>query len=125
MQQKKEELIRLWANGGKRTEFLKNYKEWGEWLTVPELGQTYYQYKLPDGTRIIAMEYKREHSRFTSGDGQLQTITVYYLWEGKWFNPNPTSEYGVTERLKTLKMSMQKELRTETAGSGEEVQDDD
>ncbi len=54
------ELIRLWANDEKRRAFLANYKEWGVWLNITELGLVYYKYDLPKGHCILAMEYKRE-----------------------------------------------------------------
>jgi hypothetical protein len=111
----KNELIKLWVNSDKRREFLKTYKEWGVWLTVQELGLTYYKYELPDGCRILAMEYQRENPYPVSGDGERQTITVYYLWEGELFTPSPASEYTITDKLKNLKTAMQKELRAEAS----------
>ena len=114
MQWTKNELVKRWANGDKRREFLKNYKEWGVWLTVPELGQTYYKYELPDGSgRFLAMEYRRENPYQLSGEEKVQTITIYYLWDGEYFAPNFASEYILTDRLKTLKMALQKELKAE------------
>ena len=115
MQKTKKELVALWMNGDKRKEFAKNYKEWGVWLTVPELGLTYYRYDLPDGARILAMEYTRINPYPASGDGKLQTITVYYLWEGEHFIPSSASEYFITDRLKNLKVTLQNELRAEQA----------
>ena len=116
MQHTKSELIKLWGNGDKRREFLKNYKDWENWLTVPELGQTYYKYELPDGSgRFLAMEYQRINSYPIADEGKVQTITVYYLWDGEYFIPNSVSEYALTDRLKNLKTAMQKELRSETS----------
>lgn len=112
MQWTKQELVRLWANNDKRREFLKNYKEWGVWLTVPELGLTYHQYALSDGTRILAMEYQRQNPYPLSGEDTLQTIAVYYLWDGVHFTPNSASEWEINDRLKKLKAAMQSELRT-------------
>lgn len=115
MQQTNQELMRLWANTEKRKGFLANYKEWGVWLTVSELGLTYYKYELPKGGRILAMEYKRQNPYPLKDEGQLQTITIYYLWDGEHFIPSPAGEYYIADRLKNLKMELQKELR---AGSG-------
>ena len=117
MEWTKNELVKLWANTDKRREFIKHYKAWGVWLTVPELGQTYYRYDLPDGSgRILAMEYRRENHYQFAGEEKIQTITVYYLWDGEYFAPNSASEYTLTDRLKTLKTALQKELRAETDG---------
>jgi len=115
MQWTKEELVKLWANSDKRREFLKNYKDWGVWLTVPELGLTYYQYALSDGDKILVMEYKRQNPYPISGEETLHTVALYYLWDGEHFIPNSTSEWEITDRLKKLKAKMQKELRSESA----------
>jgi len=83
---------------------------------VPELGQTYYKYELPDGSgRFLAMEYQRINSYPIADEGKVQTITFYYLWDGEYFIPNSVSEYALTDRLKNLKTAMQKELRSETS----------
>ena len=111
MQHTKSELIKLWANSDKRRAFAQDYKSWGVWLTVPELGQTYYKYELPDGVRLIAMEYQREDYYSTSSEGETQTITVHYLWKGKYFIPFTVSDYAIADHLKVLKMQLQKELK--------------
>jgi len=110
----KNELVKLWGNDDKRKEFLKDYKAWGVWITVPELGLTYYKYELPDGGRILAMEYIRENSsRYRSPDeGEYQVCTHYYLWDGEYFIPRFSCESEIIERLKRLKVSMQAEIRT-------------
>jgi len=51
-----------------------------------------------------------------SGEDELQTVTVYYLWDGEHIVPNPAGEYFIADRLKTLKMRLQSELRSEQAG---------
>ena len=114
MQSTKKDLVKLWANADKRKEFLKNYKEWGDvWLTVPELGLSYYKYDLPGKGHIITMEYSRHNPYPRPGDEPLQTITVYYLWESEFFNPSPSSEYTITDRLKQLKLELQTKLRAD------------
>jgi hypothetical protein len=116
MQWTKEELIKLWTNNDKRKEFLKNYEEWGVWLTVAELGLTYYQYTLPDDSgRILAMAYKRPNPYTRSDEDALQTAVIYYVWEGEHFIPSPASEYEIVDRLKKLKAAMQAEIRTESS----------
>ena len=107
------ELVKLWGNNDKRREFLKQYHDWGIWLTVSELGLTYYKYELPEGGSILAMEYQREnpYPQHTNGE-KVQTIMVYYLWDGEYFIPSPAGEFAIVDRLKNLKTAMQKELRT-------------
>jgi len=98
-----QELTRLWANTEKRKGFLANYKEWGVWITVSELGLTYYKYELPkDGGRILAMEYQRQNPYPRDDENLIQTIVVYYLWEGEYFIPNTAGEYFIIDRLKKL-----------------------
>ena len=117
MQWTKQELTRLWTNNEKRREFLKNYSEWGVWLEVPELGLTYYQYALPDGSaRLLAMAYKRPNPYPRDDENILQTSVLYYIWEGDYFIPSPAGEWEITDRLKRLKATMQAELRAELGG---------
>jgi len=119
MQHTNRELVKLWGNGEKRREFLTNYKDWGVWLTVPELGQTYYKYELPESGRILAMEYRRNNPYPLADEEKVQTITIYYLWDGEHFIPNSASEYTITDRLKNLKTTMQKEIRASESEASE------
>ena len=116
MQWSKEELVKLWTNNDKRREFLHNYTAWGVWLTVPELGLTYYQYALPDGSgKLMAMAYQRPNPYQRSDEDALQTSVIYYVWEGDYFIPSPASEWEIVDRLKKLKSTLQNELRSEAA----------
>lgn len=109
----KSELVDLWRNNDKRREFFKGYKAWGVWLTVPELGLAYYKYILPDGCRLIAMEYQSKNRYPAYGGDEIQTAASHYLWEGEYFSPSPASEYEIVDRLKKLKAVLQAELRSE------------
>jgi hypothetical protein len=111
MQQTNQELVLLWANTDKRKAFLANYKNWGSWLTVQELGLTYYRYDLPKGEKILVMEYQRRNPYPIANEESLQTVVVYYLWDGAFFIPNPAGEYFITDKLKNLKVEMQKDIR--------------
>ena len=101
-QRAKRELAQRWGNNGKRREFLHSYSEWGVWITVPELGLTYYKYELPDSSRLLAMEYQRENSYPFYGEDGVKTLTTYFLWDGEYFSPNAASERTIIERLKTI-----------------------
>ena len=115
MEWTKQELIQKWMNTEKRRQFLKDYKAWGVWLTVPELGLTYYKYKLPGSGRLLAMEYQHQNPYYQSyGGEEFETTVINYLWEGEYFIPNPASEYGIIERFKKLKAEFQKELRSQS-----------
>jgi hypothetical protein len=74
--------MQLWANTDKRREFIRNYSEWGVWLTVPELGLTCYKYDLPDGGRILAMEY--QHESHYSGEEGCCSCPCYYSAESRF-----------------------------------------
>ena len=86
MKQAKRELVMLWSNHEKRRGFLKNYKEWGVWLTVPELRQKYYRFDRPGDSRILVMEYQRKNPYATSDERQIMTIVVNYLWDGEFLS---------------------------------------
>jgi len=110
----KEELIKLinlWSNNDKRRAFLKSYEEWGVWLTVPELGLTYYQYALPNnGGRILAMSYQSPNPYRQHDGKELHTSVLYYFWDGEHFIPSPAGEWEITNRLKVQKALLEAEL---------------
>ena len=105
-----QELIELLANNEKRREFIQNYKEWGVWITQPELNLTYYKYDLPNtnGGKLIAMEHLYESYY---GDGEVKTLVTYYLHTGKYFRPSAASESEVAAQLKDIKVSLSKEQK--------------
>jgi hypothetical protein len=113
MEQGNKALVELWKNDDRRREFLKNYRAWSVWITTPELGLTYYRYDLPEGSKILAMEYQNENSYRHSDENEYQTITHYYLWTDRLFTPHFSSENEIVECLKKLKVGMQKELRAD------------
>jgi hypothetical protein len=106
-----KELAELWKNDAKRREFLKTYRDWGVWITTPELGLTYYRYDLPEGSKILAMEYRREIACRYGNEEKYQTLNHFYLWTEELFVPHFASESEITDRLKRLKVDIQKELR--------------
>lgn len=75
------------TNNQKRKDFLEDYTGWGIWLDVPEVGERYYKYPLPDGSMIVVKE-----TEYTKGDdwwkkeerGAYYVTTEYYLLEGYW-----------------------------------------
>ena len=83
----------LLKNKTQREEFLNNYKEWGVWLTVPELEMTYYRKVLPNGTQLIASEYIFNFYDYLSGGYRDKTEVKYHiiLSEGdKWDGSSST-----------------------------------
>jgi hypothetical protein len=87
------------------------------WVDTPELGLTYYRYDLPDGGRILAMEYLREKGYIRNHGEKYVTNVIYYLWDSDVFPMCFSREGAIVERLKELKVKIQKEFR---AASGEE-----
>ena len=108
-----QELLELWANNDKRREFVNNYQVWGVWFTQPELDLTYFKYDLPDGKKLIAMEYLRESHAWEKDAGHDEPIvnTNFYLWKEKHFNPSSASEYEMADCLKILKTTLGKEQK--------------
>ena len=111
--EEKQALIKAWANDQKRRAFPGEYKTWGVWMTLPELDLTFYKYDLPDGNRIIAMEYLREahYGEDVYGSDVPVKGVRYYLQLGKYYEPSSVQDYTIGDHLKRLKMKMQKELK--------------
>jgi hypothetical protein len=109
----KQELIKLWSNDQKRKEFIRSFKEWGVWLTLPELDLTFYKFDLPDGVRLIAMEHLRRDYNYKMLDKEATYVTGYklYVQSGAHFCPNQSSEYVVADELKIQKEKLIKELK--------------
>ena len=59
-----------------RHRFLENYREWGVWHTLPDLGLTFYRHKVDD-YYIVAMEYRWEIP--FSDDGRKAGV-YFYRW---------------------------------------------
>lgn len=111
--EEKHKLVKLWANIEKRRAFVGEYKTWGVWFTVPELDLTFYKYDIPEGNRIIAMEYKRE-PHYREETGALNGVIIdyqLYLQRSEYFKPSCTNDYAINDYLKDLKVKMQKELK--------------
>lgn len=102
-----QELAKLWSNELKRRAFVHDFKTWGVWFTQPELDLTFYKYDLPDGVRLIAMEYVQA----VDAHGDKTTHYKHYLQRGKHFNPSPTCDYEMSNHLKRLKEKLLKEMK--------------
>jgi len=100
-------LIQLWANDSKRTEFLNAYRDWEVWFTIPETEWTLYRYILPNGTAIIALEYRMNPNYYPKEKPGI----LYYIQEkGDFICPGYTSSIGyVANLLKDIKVQIQKE----------------
>ena len=102
-------LIKLWANNEKRQTFLSDYKSWGVWFTTPELELMYYRYLLPDGTTIIATEYRRELTQYSKEE---IGVLYYTQGEGTFVCPKYASSIGyVAELLKAAKVKLQQDAK--------------
>lgn len=91
-------------NNVERHRFLENYREWGVWQTLPDLGLTFYRHKVDD-YYIVAMEYRWEIP--FSDDGRQAGVYFYRWKDGRPFVPNRVSEntlvYWLREKRKEAK----------------------
>jgi len=101
-----EDLLKLWSNSKKRREFVNGYKTWGVYLTVPELDLTFYKYDLPDGSKLIVMEYRQENYYPRDDQPKWHTGTREYLQKSEYFMPDAASGHQIEDHLKTLKQEI-------------------
>lgn len=77
------EFVRL-RNNEQRKAFLKDYRSWPVWFTVPQAEETYYRYWLPDGSAIVMCECKQYNAWWTNkyiGKDPETTYVSEYLLE--------------------------------------------
>lgn len=77
------EFVRL-RNNEQRKAFLKDYRSWPVWFTVPQAEETYCRYWLPDGSAIVMCEYKQYNAWWTNkyiGKDPETTYAAEYLLE--------------------------------------------
>jgi hypothetical protein len=104
-----KDLIQAWGNDEKRQAFLKAYKDWGVWFTVPETEWTLYRYVLPNGTVIIALEYRRDPKYYSK---EQPGVLYYTQYESNFICPGSTSSiWHVAVLLKTAKAELQKKVK--------------
>ena len=104
-------LIKAWGNDKKRKEFLSAYKDWGLWLSTPELDLSYYRYTMPDGKIVIAMEHKRQVYRYGEEPQYKWENDVSYFIQklDEPFSPDSKSSISaVADLLKEATVSLQK-----------------
>lgn len=105
MKYSNEELLKLWSNGTKRRTFAEKYKEWGEFTSTPELNLTYYKYDLPDGSKLLVMEYMQENY-YRKNEDKWRIGTKVYLQKGEFFMPHPVNDGELDDHLKGLKQRL-------------------
>lgn len=104
-----KELLRLWRNVESRLAFIAAYKDWGVWITTPELSLVFYRYVLPDGVTIIAMEHQKQFYVASVRGHQWKTDVRYFIQNlNEPFTPSSSATHAVGELLKKVKMSLQK-----------------
>ena len=97
----------IWSNDEKRRAFCENYKAWGVWFRVPQLETVYYKYDLPNGARLVVMEYQSKMPYLRNSEPAYKTAHTYYLIHtGGKFKPEGRSEAFLSNYL----MQMRKEL---------------
>jgi len=101
-----KELIKLWANNDKRREFVDTFKSWGVYAETPELNLTFYQYILPDDSKLIVMEHMQKNYYNCDNPNDWKIGTKTYLQKNKYFMPDSASTYEVCDHLKNLKQTL-------------------
>ena len=72
-------------NNEKRKKWIRTYRTWPVWFSVPEADETYYRYDLPDGSSIVICEYKmwlEWKERYTDGNPDSLGQRFYLLKPG-------------------------------------------
>lgn len=75
-------------NKKERELFIENYRKWGIWKEIPELGLKYYRYDFPNGTYMMIVEYRVSASRYVAEHNGAK----YHLVVSK--DDNYTNGYG-------------------------------
>lgn len=94
------------SNNTKRKEFLQGFHNWLVWLNIPEIDETYYRYNLPDGSSIVACEYKvwqEWRAKYENENPETTGVRWYLLEKGyHHFNDCKSSESQIVEKLKEI-----------------------
>ena len=105
------DLIKLWQNDTSRREFLKTYKDWRWQTTIKAYGLSFWEFDLPDGRTLIAMEHNTKAYSYllkkVSYDDK-KGVCYYIMQKDKPFIPDRMSESAVVAELKALKVRLQK-----------------
>lgn len=67
-------------NKAEREAWLKKYKDWGVWLTVPELNLVCYKYKFANGFELVVSE----SAMFCFGTSKRACLVRYHLIDDKF-----------------------------------------
>ena len=106
-------LIQVWGNDEKRKEFLCAHKEWDMLAQTTELNLTYYQYILPNGDTIIAMEHmERIYDHVEEKHIWGIDVRYYLKKKGSCFTPDSRlSISAASEHLKVAKIALMDEVK--------------
>ena len=72
-------MSKVFSNDKKRRSFLAAYRDWGMWVSTPELGLDFYRFNLPGGTSIIAMEYCQRTYDPYKHDNDFETFVRFFV----------------------------------------------
>ncbi len=87
------------ANLKQRQEWLGNYRAWGAWLRVPQLGMTYYRYDFGNGDSVIVTEVERKNSVYNvKGYDTLYHLLVKEGYRSD-FHPGGNAASEITDYL--------------------------
>lgn len=89
-------------NEKERKEWLKNFKTWGVWIDVPEVGKTYYRYNFENGSSLIVEVSKCYYPYWTTEEWKIKTEVRYTITDENrltFDNSFPGGVFGVTDWL--------------------------
>lgn len=90
---------KILPNLKERQAWVRNYRAWGAWLRVPQLGMTYYRYDFGNGDSVIVTEVATKNSVYNT-KGYFNTY--HMLTKNGYrsqFNPGGNAESEITDYL--------------------------
>ena len=97
------------SNDAKRYAFIDSYSVWPVWLDIPQTGERYYRYDLPDGTCIVIKDYEYHPDAYNYGKMPLKATIrgwaeYFHLRDGDGltFKDSKTNRSMLVEHLKSM-----------------------
>jgi hypothetical protein len=89
-------------NNDQRAEWVRDYISWGVWYQDNKIHARYFKYDLPDGSRIVAAQYKNMRVRYKQEEGEWSLGHYHLIKAGDYFNPYESSQTEIIEHLKQV-----------------------
>lgn len=106
-----QDLLKVWRNDKSRKEWLSYYRNWDTGYSVDEYHLEFFEFTLPDGRTLIALEHdSKKFVNFSHGEYQYKydRDVIYYIKKPDVpFVPERWSESAVAGQLMVLKQKLQ------------------